>query len=60
MPRSKGFNLAALLLAGLMGLAAGIGAFTFVYAHGASYLTDNPAAASSGRRARSGAGVPSR
>jgi cytochrome c nitrite reductase small subunit len=44
MPRSKGFNAAVLLLAGLMGLAAGIGAFTFVYAHGASYLTDDPAA----------------
>jgi len=26
------------------GLAAGIGAYTFIYAHGASYLTEDPAA----------------
>ena len=27
-----------------IGLAAGIGGYTFVYAHGASYLTNDPAA----------------
>jgi cytochrome c nitrite reductase small subunit len=41
-PRS--FHRAALVLAGLMGLAVGIGIFTFVYAHGGSYLTDDPSA----------------
>ena len=32
------------LLAVTVGLAAGIGAYTFVYARGASYLTNDPAA----------------
>ncbi len=32
------------VLAVTMGLAAGIGAYTFVYARGASYLTNDPAA----------------
>jgi cytochrome c nitrite reductase small subunit len=32
------------VLATTIGLAAGIGAFTFVYARGASYLTNDPAA----------------
>lgn len=35
---------AELLLAVLIGAAAGIGGYTFVYARGASYLTDDPAA----------------
>jgi cytochrome c nitrite reductase small subunit len=36
----------AAVVAGAMaiGLAAGVGAYTFVYARGASYLTDDPAA----------------
>jgi cytochrome c nitrite reductase small subunit len=33
-----------LLLAVSVGVAIGIGGYTFVYARGASYLTDNPAA----------------
>jgi cytochrome c nitrite reductase small subunit len=33
-----------LLLAALVGVLVGIGAFTFVYARGSSYLTNNPAA----------------
>jgi cytochrome c nitrite reductase small subunit len=35
---------AALLVAALVGLTAGLGAFTFGYARGASYLTSDPAA----------------
>lgn len=34
----------AVVLAATMGVAAGVGAYTFVYARGASYLTDDPAA----------------
>jgi len=34
----------AILAAGLVGVAAGLGAYTFVYAKGASYLTTDPAA----------------
>jgi cytochrome c nitrite reductase small subunit len=37
-------RLLALLLSVAIGLAAGIGGFTFVYAKGASYLTNDPAA----------------
>lgn len=33
-----------LLLGALIGLAAGVGGYTFVYAKGASYLTNDPAA----------------
>ena len=36
--------LAALIAALALGLAAGVGGFTFVYARGASYLTNDPAA----------------
>lgn len=36
--------LAGAVLASTIGLAVGIGGFTFVYARGASYLTDEPAA----------------
>jgi cytochrome c nitrite reductase small subunit len=32
------------LVAGLLGIAVGLGAYTFVYARGASYLTTDPAA----------------
>lgn len=34
----------SLLLSVLLGLGAGIGFFTFVYAHGAAYLTNDPGA----------------
>ncbi len=44
MARPSAFNAAVLLLAVSLGLAAGIGIFTFVYAHGASYMTNDPAA----------------
>ena len=44
MPRPRAFTVALWALAVLLGLAAGIGAFTFVYAHGAAYLTDEPSA----------------
>ncbi|MFZ5476126.1 MAG: cytochrome c nitrite reductase small subunit [Myxococcota bacterium] len=37
-------TLAALLVAALVGATAGLGVFTFAYARGASYLTDDPAA----------------
>ena len=36
--------LAGLVLASLVGLAGGAGGYTFLYAHGASYLTDDPRA----------------
>jgi cytochrome c nitrite reductase small subunit len=42
--RLRAFDVAALLLAAAVGLAAGIGFFTFVYAHGAAYMTNDPAA----------------
>jgi cytochrome c nitrite reductase small subunit len=32
----------SLLAAGLLGLVIGVGAFTFIYAEGASYLSNNP------------------
>lgn len=41
MPRE---NVTLVLLGLAIGLAVGIGGFTFVYAKGASYLTDNPQA----------------
>ena len=37
-------GLAAVVLAVTMGLAVGIGAYTFVYAKGAAYLTNDPRA----------------
>jgi cytochrome c nitrite reductase small subunit len=40
----RGLFGAAVLLAALVGAAIGIGGFTFVYARGASYLTDDPRA----------------
>jgi cytochrome c nitrite reductase small subunit len=46
-PRRRGLTLFAWLSLGasvVIGVAAGIGGFTFVYAKGGSYMTDNPAA----------------
>jgi cytochrome c nitrite reductase small subunit len=40
----RGLFAGAILLAVLVGVAAGIGGFTFVYANGGSYLTDDPRA----------------
>lgn len=37
-------SVAPVLLAGLVGALAGIGLFTFGYAKGGSYMTDNPSA----------------
>ena len=37
-------SLPAIALGTTLGLAAGIGSYTFIYARGASYLTDDPAA----------------
>ncbi|WP_197527651.1 cytochrome c nitrite reductase small subunit [Posidoniimonas polymericola] len=37
-----GLTVLALLCAALIGAAIGLGAFTFVYAEGASYLTNDP------------------
>jgi cytochrome c nitrite reductase small subunit len=42
MPRR--WLLAAILFGAVVGAAAGIGGYTFIYAEGASYLTDSPAA----------------
>jgi cytochrome c nitrite reductase small subunit len=36
--------IAGVLLAVALGLAAGVGGYTFIYARGASYLTNDPAA----------------
>lgn len=36
--------LKGVLLGGVLGLAIGVGAYTFIYAKGASYLTNNPEA----------------
>ncbi|MGH9869612.1 MAG: cytochrome c nitrite reductase small subunit [Candidatus Polarisedimenticolia bacterium] len=47
MNHGVGLSLATVLslgAAGLVGLAAGVGGYTFVYAQGASYLTDRPEA----------------
>lgn len=37
-------QLAAIIVGGLLGLTGGLGLFTFVYADGASYLTNDPKA----------------
>jgi cytochrome c nitrite reductase small subunit len=42
-PMRRGF-LAAVVAAAVAGVAVGVGGFTFVYARGASYLTDDPRA----------------
>jgi cytochrome c nitrite reductase small subunit len=44
MARGSGRLAAGIVLGGLAGILAGIGGFTFVYADGASYLTNDPAA----------------
>jgi cytochrome c nitrite reductase small subunit len=41
---SRRSSLAAFVLAAAMGLAIGLGGYTFLYAKDSSYLTDNPAA----------------
>ena len=41
---SRGLVAAVMAMALTGGVAAGVGAFTFIYARGASYLTDNPEA----------------
>lgn len=38
------FTLATMILGIALGLAAGVGAYTFIYAKGGSYLTNDPAA----------------
>jgi cytochrome c nitrite reductase small subunit len=46
-PRRRGLSLFTWLSLGasvVIGVAAGIGGFTFAYAKGGSYMTDNPAA----------------
>lgn len=43
-PVSGPLGVASLLLALAVGAAVGIGGFTFVYAKGGSYMTDDPAA----------------
>ena len=40
----RSLDFAVLALATAIGVAVGIGGYTFVYARGASYLTNNPAA----------------
>ena len=44
VPERSAAGLAAVVLAVTIGLAIGIGAYTFVYAKGASYLTNDPRA----------------
>src|SRR5574339_304554 len=40
----KRSTIAGVVLGGTLGLALGVGAFTFVYAKGGSYLTNDPKA----------------
>ena len=40
----KGTVAAGILIAVAVGLAAGLGGYTFVYARGASYMTNDPRA----------------
>ena len=42
--RLNGVSLSLLLLSGLVGLCAGLGSYTFFYAQGASYLSNDPRA----------------
>ena len=42
--RRTWFTLAAVTFMGLVGAVAGVGSYTFVYAEGASYLTNDPTA----------------
>jgi cytochrome c nitrite reductase small subunit len=41
---SRRWLIAAILFGGLIGAVAGLGTYTFVYARGASYMTDDPTA----------------
>lgn len=41
---SNKFTIGVMLLGMAVGLAAGVGAYTFIYAKGGSYLTNDPAA----------------
>jgi cytochrome c nitrite reductase small subunit len=41
---SRLLGAGVLVLAGLLGVVLGVGGYTFVYARGSSYLTDDPAA----------------
>jgi cytochrome c nitrite reductase small subunit len=43
-PEDTMTSLPALVLGATLGLAVGVGGYTFLYAKGASYLTDDPAA----------------
>ena len=43
-PRVVRFRIAVIAIGVLLGVAAGIGSYTFVYAKGYSYLTNDPAA----------------
>ena len=38
----RGFLIAGLVAGAVTGLAAGVGSYTFIYAEGASYLTNDP------------------
>jgi cytochrome c nitrite reductase small subunit len=44
MDRDRGRTLVHLIVAALVGVAVGVGGYTFVYAKGASYMTNDPAA----------------
>ncbi len=44
MPLRVRLSMTGLVVGVLLGLAVGVGAYTFVYAKGASYLTNDPAA----------------
>lgn len=44
MARPSRAGIARIAIGALVGVALGVGAYTFVYARGASYLTDDPAA----------------
>ena len=41
---TKGWTIAGIVTGAAVGAAAGVGGYTFVYARGASYLTNDPAA----------------
>ena len=43
-PLGRGFTIATLVLAALVGTAAGAAGYTFVYAKGGAYMTDDPTA----------------
>jgi cytochrome c nitrite reductase small subunit len=49
----RGAAAVAILLGTAFGVVAGIGGYTFVYAKGGSYLTNDPAACAAALRGRS-------